>query len=290
MLAIDNRYPPKPAPAFCWRRTGAIFANANGDGKRGRVAKKFESILITGASSGIGTALAEEFAGKGVRLVLGGRSTERLSAVSDACRAKGAEVEATAVDVVDRTAVAEWIAAADRRHPLDLVIANAGVSGGTLGGTETEDQARRIFAVNVDGVLNTVFPILPAMLGRKSGQIGIVSSLAGYRGFPGAPAYGASKAAVKVWGEALRGDLADKGVGVSVVMPGFIKTAMTDANDFPMPFLMPASRAARIVRRGLEADKARIAFPWQTAFLAWFIGMLSPAIVDPVLARLPKKG
>jgi len=254
------------------------------------VVKVFHSILITGASSGIGAALAEEFAGKGVRLVLGGRSTERLAAVSNTCRARGAEVEATAVDVVDRAAVAEWITAADRRHPLDLVIANAGVSGGTLAGTETEDQARRIFAINIDGVLNTVFPILPAMRARKTGQIGIMSSLAGYRGFPGAPAYGASKAAVKVWGEALRGDLRSTGVGVSIIMPGFIKTAMTDANDFPMPFLMPVARAARIARRGLEADKARIAFPWQTAFLAWFIGMLSPTIVDPLLARLPKKG
>jgi NADP-dependent 3-hydroxy acid dehydrogenase YdfG len=252
--------------------------------------KTFQSILITGASSGIGAALAEEFAAKGVRLVLGGRSNERLAAVSNTCRALGAEVEATAVDVVDRAAVAEWIAAADRRHPVDLVIANAGVSGGTLKGTETEDQARHIFAVNIDGVLNTVFPIVPAMQARHAGQIGIMSSLAGYRGFPGAPAYGASKAAVKVWGEALRGDLKPMGIGVSVIMPGFIKTAMTDANNFPMPFLMPVSRAARIVRRGLEADRARIAFPWQTAFLGWFIGMLSPAIVDPLLARLPKKG
>ncbi len=281
-------------PAFWNRRTGAIFANATWDGKRGiiggRGVKSFRSILITGASSGIGAALAEEFAAQGVHLVLGGRSIERLAAVSQACRTRGAEVETTALDVVDRAAVAEWIAAADHRHPLDLVVANAGVSGGTLKGTETEDQARRIFAVNIDGVLNTVFPILPAMQARRSGQIGIMSSLAGYRGFPGAPAYGASKAAVKVWGEALRGDLRPHGIGVSVIMPGFIKTAMTDANDFPMPFLMPVARAARIVRRGLEADRARIAFPWQTAFLAWFVGMLTPAIVDPLLARLPKKG
>jgi NADP-dependent 3-hydroxy acid dehydrogenase YdfG len=254
------------------------------------VAKSFHSILITGASSGIGAALAEEFAAGGVRLVLGGRSTERLAIVAQTCRARGAEVEATAVDVVDRVAVAEWIAAADRRQALDLVVANAGVSGGTLAGTESEDQARRIFAINVDGVLNTVFPILPAMQARRCGQIGIMSSLAGHRGFPGAPAYGASKAAVKVWGEALRGDLRPHGIGVSVIMPGFIRTPMTDANDFPMPFLMPVGRAARIVRRGLEADRARIAFPWQTAFLAWSVGMLSPALVDPLLARLPKKG
>ncbi|HVO03490.1 MAG TPA: SDR family NAD(P)-dependent oxidoreductase [Candidatus Cybelea sp.] len=254
------------------------------------MARQFRSVLITGASSGIGAALAEAFAAPGVRLVLGGRSLERLAAIGDACRARGAAVESAAVDVVDRAAVAEWITAADKRQALDLVIANAGVSGGTLKGTEDEAQARRIFAINVDGVLNTVFPILPAMQERGSGQIGLMSSLAAYRGFPGAPAYGASKAAVRLWGEALRGDLAPRGIGVSVIMPGFIKSPMTDANNFPMPFLMPAERAARIVKRGLEGNRARIAFPWQTAFLAWFIGMLSPALVDPLLMRLPKKG
>ena len=251
--------------------------------------KRFESILITGASSGIGAALAENFAGAGVRLVLGGRSHERLAAVAEACRKKDAVVETMAIDVTERAATADWIAEADRRQPLDLVIANAGVSGGTLKGTESEAQARRIFAINIDGVLNTVFPVLPFMLARQRGQIGLMASLAAYRGFPGAPAYGASKAAVRVWGEALRGDLAPRGVGVSVIMPGFIKTAMTDANNFPMPFLMPAERAAVIVRRGLEANRARIAFPWQTAFLAWLIGALSPALVDPLLMRLPKK-
>ena len=251
--------------------------------------KRFQSILITGASSGIGAALAESFAAKGVRLVLGGRSTERLAAIAQTCRQRGADVEATALDVVDRIAAAEWITAADRRQPLDLVIANAGVSGGTLKGAENEDQARRIFAINIDGVLNTVYPILPAMLERRHGQIGIMASLAAYRGFPGAPAYGASKAAVRVWGEALRGDLAPRGIGVSVIMPGFIKTAMTDANNFRMPFLMPAERAAAIVRRGLETNRGRIAFPRPMAFAAWLVGALSPALVDPLLMRLPKK-
>jgi short-subunit dehydrogenase len=251
--------------------------------------KRFQSILITGASSGIGAALAENFAADGVRLVLGGRSNERLASVAQACRLRGADVEATAVDVTERAAVVEWILDADRRQPLDLVIANAGVSGGTLKGTESEDQARRIFAINIDGVLNTVFPALQPMLARKAGQIGIMASLAAYRGFPGAPAYGASKAAVRVWGEALRGDLAPLGVGVSVIMPGFIKTAMTDVNNFPMPFLMPAERAAAIVRRGLERNRPRIAFPWQTAFLAWLLGALPPTVVDPLLMRLPKK-
>jgi short-subunit dehydrogenase len=127
------------------------------------------------------------------------------------------------------------------------------------------------------------------MRARRRGQIGLMASLAAYRGLPGAPAYGASKAAVRVWGESLRGNLTKKGVGVSVIMPGFIKSQMTASNKFPMPFLMEADRAARIVRRGLERNRPRIAFPWPMACLAWFIGILSPALIDPLLARLPKK-
>jgi short-subunit dehydrogenase len=252
--------------------------------------KRFQSILITGASSGIGAALAEEFAAPGVTLFLGGRSIERLAGVQAACQKKGATVEATAIDVVNREAMEAWIKGADAKQPLDLVIANAGVSGGTLRGMEKYEKTRAIFETNLDGVLNTVFPALPGMQSRRNGQIGLMASLAAYRGLPGAPAYGASKAAVRVWGESLRGNLRKKSVGVSVIMPGFIKSQMTASNKFPMPFLMEADRAARIVRRGLENNRPRIAFPWPMACLAWFIGILSPGLIDPILNRLPKKG
>jgi NAD(P)-dependent dehydrogenase (short-subunit alcohol dehydrogenase family) len=144
----------------------------------------------------------------------------------------------------------------DERAPLDLVIAKAGISGGTHGGPETPEQTRAIFAVNLDGVLNVVLPTVPRMAARGRGQIAIISSLAGYRGMPGAPAYSGSKAAVRVWGEGLRGDLLPQGVKVNVVMPGFIKSPMTYANRFPMPFLMSADKAAGIIQRGLAADRA----------------------------------
>ncbi|TXH33485.1 MAG: SDR family NAD(P)-dependent oxidoreductase [Rhodospirillaceae bacterium] len=246
-------------------------------------------ILITGASSGLGAALARAYAGPGRRLFLAGRADDRLAAVADHCRRMGAAVDTTVLDVTDRAAMAAWMIQADDAAPLDLVIANAGISGGTYGGSESEVQVRAIFAANVDGVLNTILPIQPRMEARRRGQIALMASLAGHRGFPSAPAYCASKAAVKVWGEALRGQLAPHGIAVSVVMPGYVKSPMTDANDFPMPFLMPAERAAHIIRDGLARNRARIAFPWPMTMIAWLLGMLHPALTDPCLARLPKK-
>src|SRR5690348_13523504 len=240
-------------------------------------------ILVTGASSGIGAALAIAYAAPGVHLSLGGRNHERLAGIAAQVQARGATSATASVDVCDRDAVADWVTAADERVPLDLVIANAGISGGTYGGPESADRTRAIFAVNLDGVLNVALPIIPRMIARGTGQIAIISSLAGYRGFPGAPAYSGSKAAIKVWGEALRADLARVGVKVNVVMPGFIKTPMTDANGFAMPFLMSAEKAAGIIQRGLAADRARIAFPFPTAFLAWAMSALSPLIADPIL-------
>lgn len=251
--------------------------------------RSFRSILITGASSGLGAALAEAYAAPGVFLHLGARRGDLLAEIAARCRAKGAEVGIAAIDVTDARAMEAWIGGADAGRSLDLVIANAGISGGTSGGGESAEQARAIFRVNLDGVLNTVLPVLPLMTARWAGQIGIMASLAGHRGFPGAPAYCGSKAAVKVWGEGLRGEMAGAGIGVSVIMPGFVTTPMTAVNDFPMPFLMPAERAAAIVMKGLAANRARIAFPWPMAITAWTVGMLSPGLTDRLLRAAPKK-
>ena len=177
------------------------------------------------------------------------------------------------------------------------MIANAGVSAGTGGGGESGDQSRHIFAVNVDGVVNTVHPALSLMRARPGksngdlrGQIAIMSSIASFRGLHGAPAYCASKAAVRVWGEALRNGHAHEGIGVSVICPGFVRTPMTETNRFPMPFLMDAPRAARIVRRGLARGRGRIAIPWPMYALALALGALPSGARDMALRKLPKKG
>lgn len=263
------------------------------------------SILITGANSGIGRALALAYAVPGVVLALGGRNQSRLDAVATACRGRGATVETGRIDVTDAGAMAAWIAKADATASLDLVIANAGVSGGSFGADRGAqggaDQTRHIFAVNVGGVINTVLPAVAVLRARAQarppagakrairGQIAIMSSLAGYRGLPGAAAYSASKAAVKVLGEGLRGALWHDGIEVSVICPGFIKTPMTDANPFPMPFIIGPERAAGIIKRGLDKGKARIAFPFPANVLTWLIAALPPGVADPWLRRLPEK-
>jgi short-subunit dehydrogenase len=232
--------------------------------------KSFASIVITGASSGIGEALALDYAAPGIALALNGRDRGRLDAVAEACRAKGAAVDATTVDVADREGLAAWLIAFDQRTPVDLVIANAGISI-DKNNASMDDFAlvRRTLDVNVGGVLNTCEPLVGRMSARGRGQIGIVSSLASFIGLPYSAAYNASKAAVRVWGESIRYVLAKRQVGVSVICPGFVVSRITENAPFPMPFLMSAERASRIIREGLARDKARIAFPFGTKAAVW---------------------
>lgn len=248
-------------------------------------------ILITGASSGIGRALALIYAAPGVRLSLHGRSEARLREVGALCAAKGAQVHYILADVTQREQIAREILAADVARPVDLLIANAGISGGTGGvmNGEPADQVRAIFDVNVTGVFNTTEPLMSRMIARGGGQIALMASLAGFRGWPGAPAYCASKAAVKVYGEGLRGALRRTGVRVSVICPGFVESPMTAANGYRMPFLMSAERAAHIIRRGLARDRGRIAFPLPSLFFAWLFSVLPDNLMQGLLARTPGK-
>ncbi len=237
----------------------------------------FSSILITGASSGIGTALAQHYAEPGIRLALHGRDGARLAQVAETCRTKGSAVDTFSFDVTDRAASAAAIADADAALPLDLVIANAGIGGGSAVG---QDDTLDVMAVNFGGVLNTLYPALKAMSARKRGTVALVSSLASFRGLPGGAAYGASKAAVRLLGEGLRSEYLKHGVKISVILPGFVVSPMTARNTSPMPFLMPAERAAAIIAEGLARGKARIGFPRRMMALIQFLTMLSPDFVD----------
>jgi short-subunit dehydrogenase len=248
--------------------------------------KSPKSIVITGASSGLGKALALHYSAPGVTLHLHGRDAARLAATAAECKAKGASVYEHCGDVADADTMSRWLSALE---PVDLVIANAGISAGTGTEGETAAQAAQIFSTNVQGVLNTIHPLLPGMIVRGRGQVGIMSSLAGIRGLPSSPAYSGSKAAVRVYGEGLRGWLSRFGVEVSVICPGYIQTPMTDVNDFPMPGLMNADKAARIIAKGLSRNRARIAFPRRLYWPLWWISCLPTSWSDPLFASLPAK-
>lgn len=249
-------------------------------------------VVITGASSGIGAALSELYARRGCRLSITGRDTDRLDSVAQTCRTlSGQAVTAAVLDARDAKAMEEWLLMIDAQSPVDLVIANAGIGAGTgrNKGGESREQVEAVFAVNWQGVLNTIQPLLPAMMLRGRGHVALMSSLAAYRGWPGAPSYCASKAAVKIYGEGLRGALASSGIHVHVICPGFVQSRMTDANDFPMPFMMPSIRAARIIANGIDRNRGRIAFPFVTAWFAWLFGALPDRWAQIFLKPMPKK-
>lgn len=241
------------------------------------------SILITGASSGIGAALARRYARPGSQLALGGRDPGRLATTAVACRQAGARVAVHSVDVTDRRAMADWISGVDGEAPLDLVIANAGTAGRHL--PDGPERTRAIFAVNLEGVLNTIEPAETAMVRRGSGHLALMSSVASFYGAPGSAAYCASKGAVRLLGEGLRPRLAQKGVVVSVICPGFVRTPMNAGIRPRLPLTMSAERAATIIERGLARGKARIAFPFTTYLVARVLGALPPDLAGRLTSR-----
>lgn len=245
-----------------------------------------EHVLITGASSGLGAALALAYAAEGVRLALFGRDEGHLRTVAESCRARGALVAGILADVADAEMMARAVTLVDDAYPLDLVIANAGVAGAALAGG---GRVERLFAVNILGVVHTVEPLLPRLVARGRGQVALMSSLASFVNRPGTAAYCASKAAVRIWGEGMRQRLLPSGVEVSVICPGFVDTPLTRKNAFPMPMLMTAERSAELIRRRLARGDARIAFPRAMYWGARLAGLLPAAWQHRLTARYPGK-
>ena len=251
--------------------------------------QKYKSVLITGASSGIGAALACGLAGPDVVIAITGRNAERLNEIEAIIKKAGANTMSRAIDVTDRTAMSAFIADIETIAPLDLVIANAGISSSAGAGEGDDETTRDVFAINLAGVLNTVLPALTAMRPRGQGHIAIVSSIAGFRGMPTAPAYSASKVALKAWGEAIRPQLSKDGINLSMIYPGFVKSRITDANDFPMPLIMPAEKAAEIIIKGLKRGRKSIAFPWPMVWMMRLMSLLPRPFYNAILSRAPRK-
>jgi short-subunit dehydrogenase len=247
----------------------------------------FGAVVITGASSGLGACLAKAYASPLVALGLIGRDRQRLEATASACEARGATVNTAIIDVTDAPATASWLREFDGRHPVDLVIANAGTSAGPDPDSPSEgaETAARQIGVNLLGAINTVEPLVPALCARKRGRIAVVASIAAYRGLPYSPGYCASKAGLRVYAEALRPRLARHRVGVTVVCPGFFDSPMTDRFDGPTPFLLSSDGAARIVKRGIDRGRRRVAFPWPLVLGLQFCDIAPAFIGDAILRR-----
>jgi len=243
-------------------------------------------VMITGASSGIGAALAKVYARPGARLSLLGRDATRLEAVAAECRAQGAICDPHVGDVTDAAAMQAWAESCEQRQPVDLVIANAGIGGDQVlagSGGETLAAANRIVATNVQGVLNTVIPLLPGFIARKHGKVVMVSSLAAFIALPDAPVYSATKAAVRMYGHCLRRMLAPHGVAVTLASPGFIDTPMSASLSASLPFLWTADRAAHHIARAVAAGKRETIFPLGLALLVGLANIFPVALVDKIL-------
>ena len=243
-------------------------------------------VVITGASSGLGAGLARAYAAPGRTLGLSGRNVARLEAVALSCRQKGAVVETAVLDVTDAASMADWLVRLDAAAPIDLLIANAGITAGTSldGIAEEMEAARAVVQVNLLGVINSVEPLLPLMAGRGRGQIAVVASMAAYRGLPDTPAYCASKAGVLAYGDSVRCAMEPRGVRVSVVVPGFFVSPMSARFTGAKLFLLPEDLAVARIMRGLERRARRIVFPWQLALVLRFVNVL-PAWCGDRLVR-----
>ncbi|MGI4776073.1 MAG: SDR family NAD(P)-dependent oxidoreductase [Janthinobacterium lividum] len=248
---------------------------------------KQKTIIITGSSSGIGFALAARYAAPNVKLHLFGRSQVRLNLISNICLEKGAKVQIFTGNICDKYWLKEQIQNICNENKVDLLVAAAGVSAGTIGGIETEHQVDEIFSTNLEGALNTLMPALPFMIENMSGHIVLFSSMAGLIPLSSAPSYSASKAAIKFFGDSLRVYLKPFKVRVSVIIPGYIDTPMTRVNNFPMPFIIPVDKATNIIIKGLEKNKGVIAFPISTYILLKFINLLPYKLIDYINSKLP---
>lgn len=225
---------------------------------------------ITGASSGIGAAVALELARRGWTVAATARRLDLLEGLARQSEHLPGRIVAHAGDVTDAAAMAGLVETIEAVHgPIALAFLNAGVATGTIGQRLDIDlaAAEATFAVNVFGVLRTLVPVVSQMRKRGRGQIAVTASLVGYRGLPLAAAYGASKAAMIHLCESLRADCVDAGITLQLVNPGFVVTPMTEGNGFSMPFLMPVEAAARRVADGLAGGGFEITFPRRLAWL-----------------------
>ena len=235
--------------------------------------KRFKRVWITGGSSGIGRALAEYYAGRGAQVFISSRNAAKLE---EAARAIGAT--AYPLDVTDAAAVEETVAAVwERQGPVDLAVLNAGAAFKRAGRDDTADNLKKHLEVNLLGVAYALDALRPRMRAAGGGSIALVGSLAGYSGLPRTSGYGSSKAALGYYAEALWAELQKENIDLKLISPGFVKTPIVAANEFPMPFMLEPDQAAQIIAHGLAGRAFEVAFPRR---LAWPLRLLRALPAD----------
>ncbi|CAF2028446.1 unnamed protein product [Rotaria magnacalcarata] len=221
--------------------------------------------------NGLWCELAIQYSNPHSRLILMGRNSTQLNKIANLCEDKGAKTHIVVVDIRDKASMAKYLTKFCNQYGIDIAIACAGVSAGTLDGPESPSQVEIIFDTNINGVLNTIMPLLPYMIERRRGYIVIISSMAG------------------VFGEALRGYLKQYNVNTTVVIPGYIKTPMTDVNNFPMPFIVSAKEAAKKIIKAVANNKGVIAFPTITYIMLKCLSCLPNQLINYINSKLPEK-
>ncbi|MEO5860090.1 MAG: SDR family NAD(P)-dependent oxidoreductase [Pyrinomonadaceae bacterium] len=248
---------------------------------------KNKAIFLTGASSGIGEALAVALASRGAVLGLVARRQEMLKGLASRCEKAGGKAKVLAADVTDAAAISEAANSFRKEFgKIDILIANAGIGGNDdkTRGYDPE-SVKKVVDINLLGAVNAIYAVVPDMIERGSGQLVAISSLAGFRGLPKSAAYSASKAGMTAFFESVRLDVANKGVSVTIIQPGFIRTPLTSGRANKMPFLMELDDAIPHFVNAIEKRKRFAAFPWQ---LATFVraGKFMPAwLYDRIASR-----
>lgn len=238
---------------------------------------------ITGASSGIGAALAYELASRGWTVAVSARRQSELDAIA----ASHDAIHAYICDVTDRAAMAKTAQDIEAAHgPIALGVMNAGIYLPTALPAFDASLFDRTFEVNLNGAVNGLNALVPHMVARGEGHISLVASVTGYGGLGTSAAYGASKAALLNMAESLAMDLRANGVHISSVAPGFVRTPATDSNEFPMPFIIEASEAARRIADGLAKNKTHIAFPKRFTFLLRVINLLPRGLYVKLVGKV----
>ncbi len=237
--------------------------------------------LVTGASSGIGREIARQLAREGTKVGLVARRASLLEELADEIRELGGEAVPLPCDVRERPAVHAAVSGVVRRHgPIDLLVANAGVGHSIPAEAFDAELSEDIIRTNLLGPVYAVEAVLPSMLARSRGHIVGVSSLAAYHGFPMTHAYCASKSALNVFLEGLRAEIADRGIRITTVCPGFVRTPMVVGNSGAKPFLLEADEAARRILRAVRANRRVYNFPWPMAALMGLVRLIPNRVLE----------